>query len=82
MNRKQRREAERKRKKGDPSQKMADQVSLFHKLPDKCDACSEESWSVVVNGETVRLFCPECIRKTKEAIKQTGGNDGQQESNQ
>jgi len=92
VNRKQRREAERKRKKGDPNQKMADQVSLFHKLPDKCDACSEDfdkknkemafSWSVVVNGETVRLFCPECIRKTKEAIKQTGGNDGQQESNQ
>ena len=42
MNRKQRREAERKRKKGDPNQKMADQVSLFHKLSDKCDACSKE----------------------------------------
>ncbi len=87
MNRRQRREAERKRKKGDPNQKMADQVSLFHKLSDKCDACSKEfnkkdkemafSWSVVVKGETVRLFCPECIAKTKNAIEQIGGNDGQ-----
>jgi len=27
------------------------------------------SWSVVVNGEKVRLFCPECINKTKKAIE-------------
>ena len=26
------------------------------------------SWSVVVKQETVRLFCPECIKIAKEAL--------------
>lgn len=78
MNRKQRRSAEKKRNKGDAEQAMADQVHLFGKLPDQCDVCQKTfdkknkdmvfSWSVVVRSETVRLFCPECIEKTKEVL--------------
>ena len=96
MNRKQRREADRRRKQGDPEQMMADKIHSFGKLPDKCDACQKAfdkkdrdmaySWRVVVReqtgvstktgvvtrGETVRLFCPECISKTQEAIEEQG----------
>ncbi len=78
MSRKQRRAAERKRKKGDPEQLMSDKVNLFGSLPEKCSACQKTfdkadrnmvfSWSVVVKEQTVRLFCPECINKTKEVI--------------
>tara|TARA_R100000008_G_C3420779_1_gene84771 strand:+ start:219 stop:473 length:255 start_codon:yes stop_codon:yes gene_type:complete len=78
VNRKQRRAAEKRRKKGDPEQLMADQVQMFGQLPDKCDACTKTfdkksrdmvfSWSVVVKEQSVRLFCPECIKKTQEVI--------------
>jgi hypothetical protein len=78
MNRKQRRAAERKRKKGDAEQLMADKVHMFGQLPEKCDACKKTfdktnrdmvfSWSVVVKEQNVRLFCPECIKKTQEVI--------------
>ena len=78
MNRKQRRAAERKRKKGAPQHLMADQTQLFGKLPTECSACKNSfdkrnrdmvfSWKVVVKEETVRLFCPDCLNKTKEII--------------
>ena len=78
MNRQQRR-ALKKEVGSDASQAMADKVAQFGKLPEQCSACSEpfdkqdrdmiRSWSVVVKQETVRLFCPECIRKTQEAIE-------------
>tara|TARA_R110000824_G_scaffold92217_2_gene223851 strand:+ start:6517 stop:6801 length:285 start_codon:yes stop_codon:yes gene_type:complete len=77
MNRKNRRDMKR-RKKEDPQQAMAKQVGLFEKLPSACDACQKSfdkrdkdmvfSWSVVVKQETVRLFCPECIKIAKEAL--------------
>jgi hypothetical protein len=61
------------------TQEIADKVAQFGKLPQKCDACREpfdkqdkdmlQSWSVVVKQETVRLFCPHCIRKTQEALE-------------
>ena len=79
MNRKQRREADRKRRRGDAEQAMADQVHMFGKLPEQCTACQKPfdkknkdmvfSWNVEVKQEVVRLFCPECIEKTKEVIK-------------
>jgi predicted RNA-binding Zn-ribbon protein involved in translation (DUF1610 family) len=78
VNRKQRRAAERRRKKGDAKQAMADKVHMFGKLPASCSACEKAfdkknkdmvfSWSVVVKEQTVRLFCPECINKTKEVL--------------
>ena len=77
MNRQQRR-ALKKQTSSPAEQKMAEQVSQFNKLPEQCSACEKvfdkkdrsmvESWNVVVRQEVVRLFCPECINKTKEAI--------------
>jgi len=29
------------------------------------------SWKVVVMGERVSLFCPECISKTQQAVKES-----------
>ena len=80
MNRKQRRTLKKKLSK--PEQELAQQVALFGMLPDSCSACQKSfdkkdkdmvfSWSVVVHNKTeaVRLFCPECIEKTKELIEQ------------
>lgn len=60
-------------------ERMAQQVSQFGKLPQSCSACQKEfdksdksmleSWNVVVKQDTVRLFCPECIKKTQEVIE-------------
>ena len=83
MNRKQRRAL---KKLSQPAQEMAEKVALFGHLPDSCSACQESfdkkdkemvfSWSVVVHSETetVRLFCPECIEKTKELIEKNGSS--------
>tara|TARA_A100001391_G_scaffold203585_1_gene196402 strand:+ start:2692 stop:2958 length:267 start_codon:yes stop_codon:yes gene_type:complete len=79
MNRKQRREMERKMGK-DNSQKLAEKIFQFDQLPDECLAClkpfdkkSKEmamTWSVVVKDEnTVRLYCPECWAQAKKVIK-------------
>ena len=77
MNRKQRRAL----KKMSPVEKaLSEKVALLGTLPSFCNICQKEfdkkdrnmvtSWSVVVRkgAQTVRLFCPECIEKTKEKI--------------
>ena len=76
MNRKSRRAMA----KAPPEQKkMAEQVALFGKLPKSCTLCSESfdkkdremlsSWKVVVIQETVRLYCPNCVKKTEEKLE-------------
>ena len=85
MNRKQRR-AMKKHVGVDAQEKMATQVAQFGKLPQACDACQKEfdkknkemvqSWSVVVKQDVVRLFCPECINKTKEVLNASNQNIG------
>lgn len=85
MNRKQRRKADRLRKRGDSQQAMADKIHMFGKLPEQCNACQKtfdkkdkdmvSSWNVVVKQEVVRLFCPECIEKTQEIIKNYEHNE-------
>lgn len=77
MNRQQRR-AMKKHAGQKATDEMSNHVALFGKLPKSCSACQKEfdkkskemvqSWSVVVKQETVRLFCPDCISKTKEII--------------
>ena len=77
MNRRARRQLEKKMGK-DASENLAEKFSQFSKLPESCSACQEQfdkkdkdmvqSWSVVVKQEVVRLFCPDCINKTKESI--------------
>ena len=78
MNRSTRR-AMKKQVGADAQEKMANQVAQFGKLPEKCMTCDAvfdkkdrsmlETWNVVVRQEEVRLFCPDCIEKTQEIIK-------------
>jgi len=89
MNRKQRREAK-KRYGPDASKDISEKIFQFNKLPDMCTACQKEfdkknkdmvqSWNVVVKQEVVRLFCPECIDKTKGALKHLGIENENQKS--
>lgn len=79
MNRQQRR-AMKKHTGAKAQEKMAQQVAQFGKMPEQCQVCQKEfdkknkemvqSWSVVVKQEIVRLFCPDCIEKTKEFINE------------
>lgn len=84
MNRKARRALQ--RKVGvDAQEKVSTQMEQFGKLPQSCNACHEpfdktdkemiQSWSVVVRQETVRLFCPNCIKKTQEALEDVSTKD-------
>tara|TARA_Y100000592_G_C5351866_1_gene259240 strand:- start:324 stop:605 length:282 start_codon:yes stop_codon:yes gene_type:complete len=88
MNRKQRR-AMNKHMGKQATDNLAQKISSFSKLPEVCTACQKEfdkkdkdmlqSWSVVVKQEVVRLFCPDCINKTKEAIEHVSTKDRQEE---
>jgi hypothetical protein len=80
MNRKQRREMQKKAGK-ENSQKLAEKIFQFDKLPDECLAClkpfdkkSKEmarTWNVVVRDkDTVRLYCPECWNTAQKVIQQ------------
>jgi Zn finger protein HypA/HybF involved in hydrogenase expression len=81
MNRKQRRTLQ-KHVGATAQEKMSQQVTQFGKLPKKCMTCDNafdkkdkemiESWNVVVRQEEVRLFCPECIKKTQEVLEDVG----------
>jgi len=86
MNRKQRRTADAKRRKGDSEQAMEDKLVMFGHLPESCSACQKSfdktnrdmvfSWKVVVREqqESVTLFCPDCIKKTQEVLDGTTKN--------
>ena len=86
MNRKQRRTADAKRRKGDSEQAMEDKLVMFGHLPESCSACTAPfdktnrdmvfSWRVVVREqqESVTLFCPDCIKKTQEVLDGTTKN--------
>jgi hypothetical protein len=62
-------------------EQIVKQMNMFDRLPESCDACGKEfpktreahmSWRVTVRNkeQTVRLFCPECIDKTKELVEE------------
>ena len=84
MNRKARRALQRKVG-ADAQERVSTQMEQFGKLPQSCNACQEpfdktdkemiQSWSVVVRQETVRLFCPNCIKKTQEALENVSTKD-------
>ena len=68
-----------KKKMGEENtENITEKISQFKKLPESCGACQEpfdkkdkdmaQSWSVVAKQDVVRLFCPECIRKTQEIL--------------
>lgn len=79
MNRKQRRALSRATS-PDASEKIAEKISHFNKMPTACSACTEpfdkkdkemaQSWRVVVKQEVVRLFCPNCIQKTQDILNE------------
>jgi len=79
MNRKTRRKLENQMGK-DASENLAEKIFQFNKLSEQCRACQKgfdkkdkdmvQSWNVVVKQETVRIFCPECIKKTQEIINE------------
>jgi ribosomal protein L44E len=83
MNRKQRR-ALQKAAASDPTQELSNKVTQFSKLPECCMACRKDfdkkdkeminTWNVVVKQDVVRLFCPECIKKTQEALNASHPN--------
>ena len=89
MNRKQRRALERNTK-GSSAQNFSDKISQFNKLPEQCSACEKDfdrrnremlqSWNVVVRQEVVRLFCPDCVNKAQNVIKEHGGKNGSPET--
>ena len=64
-----------------PAEKaLSEKVALLGTLPPSCNVCQKEfdkknkamiqSWKVVVRQETVRIFCPDCIKKTQEIISE------------
>lgn len=79
MNRQQRRAL---KKKGitEEEVKLSDKIFLFNKLPDQCSACENPfdkqdrtmvfSWKVVIHEETIRLFCPPCLKAAKTYIEE------------
>ena len=78
MNRKQRRERQRKLKKLNNKPELEQKLGLFDKLPDLCLSCHKPfdkknksmvmSWSVVVREQEgiVRLYCPDCWKKATD----------------
>ena len=76
-----------KQKKKSIEKDMAQKAALFGQLPERCLICEKDfdkknkemvmSWTVTVHQETekVRLFCPKCIEKTREVIKEKEGVD-------
>jgi len=77
MSRRQKRAIKRQMGK-DATEAMSEKIAQFGKLPKSCSACSKpfdkldrdmvQSWNVVVRQDVVRLFCPVCINKAKEAL--------------
>jgi hypothetical protein len=59
---------------------MQKKVGLFNKLSDHCLVCQKDfdkknkemvmSWSVVVKGENVRLYCPTCWGVATNLVKE------------
>ena len=62
-------------------QDVKNKIALFQRRPDECSACNKKfpekdreahmTWQVVVRNEeeTVRLFCPDCLKKAKQAVE-------------
>ncbi len=59
---------------------LQEKVGLFNKLSEECLVCQKDfdkknkemvmSWSVIVNEDTVRLYCPACWDRANNLIKE------------
>jgi len=65
----------------DQQQKMRNQMNMFDRLPEACNACGEAfpktreahmTWKVAVRNkeQTVRLFCPDCLDKASKLVEE------------
>ena len=84
MNRKQRRKAQKVKKKLSPEdQNLSEKILLFNQLQEECLACETsfdktnkqmvQSWNVVIREDQdppVRLYCPECWDKAQTIAKE------------
>ena len=73
-----------RKKKKRAEKELKTKLGMFDKLGDECLVCQEpfdktskeqvQAWSVVVRRDKgeVRLYCPDCWQKAKDAIKQLG----------
>ena len=80
MNRKDRR-ALKKLTSDKGAKNLEESMGLFDLLPENCSTCNKDfdkksremafTWSVVVRKEekVVRLFCPECMTKAQQVLK-------------
>ena len=78
MNRKQRREMQKKVGK-ENSEKLAEKIFQFNKLPDECLTCLKpfdkkskqmaRTWNIVVaQNDEVRLYCPNCWNTAQKIL--------------
>lgn len=88
MNRKQRRERDRKLKKlGSKSDDFSSKMGLFDLIPEDCMICHKRfdktskemamTWSVVVREKEkkVRVYCPDCWSKAQNLLEELGINN-------
>ena len=87
MNRQQRRQAERQRKKLKNKPEFEQKMGMFDQLPDHCLSCLKDfdkkdkamvtSWSVVVREKEgiVRLYCPDCWKKAIDVVEALKSED-------
>lgn len=67
-------------------------IGMFDRLPDNCLTCNKEfdkmdieqvsSWTVVVKNDTVRLYCPDCMKKAKGIIEDFYEKKGKEKQNE
>ena len=80
-------------KKKEAENKLSSRLMMFDKIPDKCLTCEEnfdkksrdmvQSWQVMVKGDSVRLFCPNCWQKAKDVVNEYhGGGEPNGESSE
>lgn len=90
MNRKQRRERNRKLKKlSSKGGNLNSKLGLFDLIPEDCMICHEKfdksskemamTWNVVVREKEkkVRVYCPPCWSKAQNLLKELGINDNE-----
>jgi hypothetical protein len=69
-----------RQKEKEAKKELQKKIGLFDKLDDQCLVCQKDfdkknkdmvmSWSVVVNEDKVRLYCPECWDRATNLIKE------------
>ena len=74
----------------DAKKELSKKVGLFNKLGEECLVCQKSfdkknknmvmTWSVVVKDDSVRLYCPECWGRAKQAVEDLKKENDRKES--